>query len=288
MDVANWKESQVKAYVINLARSPERRAHMVDQLRSAGVEYEFIEAIDGRELDLNDSDTVSPVSLGRGQLQSGDWGGDRSWSGVVGCALSHFKAYHKILADGADAALVLEDDVMLPADIRQIIAAAAVHLAGADVVLLHYGNVNVACSRGLRLSRATAVHLTGARILAFPAEIADVSGAGAYLVTREACEFMTRVVLPVRVPADDWAFFFAKDALRSIRCIAPVPVEIDPKFQTTIDHAVPWSLQTFRHKTADTIPFVRQALTRRRQRANVQVEMVDRGSDQLCKNGTLS
>jgi GR25 family glycosyltransferase involved in LPS biosynthesis len=273
----------VKAYVINLARSPDRRAHMVSQLRRTGMEYEFIEAIDGCELDLDDSDIVSPASLGRGQILSGDRGGDRSWSGVVGCALSHLKAYQKILYDGADAGLVLEDDVTLPSDIQEIAAAAAVHMAGADVVLLHYGNVNVAYSRGLRLSRTTAVQLTGPRILAFPAEIADVSGAGAYLVTREACEFMTREVLPVRVPADDWAFFFARDALRSVRCVAPIPVEIDPKFRTTIDHVVPWSLQTFRHKAADTIPFVRQALTRHRQRVNVQVEMVDRPSDQLGK-----
>jgi GR25 family glycosyltransferase involved in LPS biosynthesis len=247
------------------------------------MEYEFVEAIDGSKLDLGDADAVGPISLGRGQIQSGDWGGDRSRSGVVGCALSHLKVYQKILDDGADVAMVLEDDVTLPSDIREITAAAAVHMVGADVVLLHYGNVNVAHNRGLRLSRTTAVQLTGPRILAFPAEIADVSGAGAYLVTREACEFMTREVLPVRVPADDWAFFFAKDALRSVRCVAPVPVEVDPKFRTTIDYVVPWSLQTFRHKAADTMPFVRQALTRHRQRLNVQVEMVDRPSDQLCK-----
>lgn len=273
----------MKAYVINLARSPARRAHMVNQFRRTGMEYEFIAAIDGNELDLEDSATVSPVSLGRGPIQRGDWGGDRSRSGVVGCALSHLKAYQKILADGADVALVLEDDVVLPADIQEITAAAAVHMVGADVVLLHYGNVNPTYSSGLRLSRTTAVQLTSRRILAFPAEIADVSGAGAYLVTSEACEFMTREILPVRVPADDWAFFFAKDALRGVRCVAPVPVEIDPKFRTTIDHIVPWSLQTFRHKAADTIPFVRPALTRHRQRANVQVDMVDRPSDQLCK-----
>jgi glycosyl transferase, family 25 len=273
----------VKAYVINLARSTERRAHMVRQLRTTGLDYEFIEAIDGNGLDLGDPATVGPISLGRGQLQSGVWGGDRSRSGVVGCALSHLKVYQRILADSADVALVLEDDVTLPADIHDIAAAAAVHMVGADVVLLHYGNVNVAYHCGLRLSRTTAVQLTGPRILAFPAEIADVSGAGAYLVTREACEFMAREVLPVRVPADDWAFFFAKDALRSVRCVAPVPVEIDPKFRTTIDYVVPWSLPTFRHKAADTIPFVRQALTRHRQRLNVQVEMVDRPSDQLCK-----
>ena len=40
------------AYVINLARSPERRAYISAELKKARVEYEIVTGVDGRDLDL--------------------------------------------------------------------------------------------------------------------------------------------------------------------------------------------------------------------------------------------
>jgi len=260
----------VKAYVINLVRSPERRAHMQRELHKTGMEYEFIEAVDGTECDLEDSSISSPISLGRGLIQQGAWRGARYWPGVLGCALSHLKVYRKILEDGAEVALVLEDDIILPADIHELAEAVAAHMTTAEVALLQYHNLGANHGRALRLSRMTATQLPRSRVLAFPAEIADVACSGAYVVTREACELMARLVLPVRVPADDWSFYVANYGLHGLRCVAPMPVGVDPTFHTTI----PWSLKRL------ALPLLGHALARRRQAVMTETELVDRRSDQ--------
>ena len=95
------------AYVINLARSTDRRAHITAELQRVGLDFEFISAVDGRTLDLSDSTLIDPSLVSRCVFPAG----------TVGCALSHFHVYQKILEDGRDTALVLEDDVILPDDL---------------------------------------------------------------------------------------------------------------------------------------------------------------------------
>ena len=48
------------AYVISLARSLDRRAHITAELAKTGLDYEIITAVDGRELDVRDTTIVDP------------------------------------------------------------------------------------------------------------------------------------------------------------------------------------------------------------------------------------
>ena len=53
----------VHAYVINLARSTERRAHIAAELGKFGIDYEIVEGVDGRDLDMHDPRTIDPSVL---------------------------------------------------------------------------------------------------------------------------------------------------------------------------------------------------------------------------------
>src|SRR5262249_4415431 len=53
----------MRAYVINLARSLDRRAHITAELQKTGLDYEFITAVDGRELDLDDPTIVDSALI---------------------------------------------------------------------------------------------------------------------------------------------------------------------------------------------------------------------------------
>ena len=121
------------AYVINLARSVDRRAHITAELKKTGLDYEIITALDGRGsfLDLRDRTIVDPALTYMTQFLPG----------TAGAALSHLSAYRKIIADGLDEALVLWDDVTLPADLGSLADAVAAQLAGAEVALLSYGSL---------------------------------------------------------------------------------------------------------------------------------------------------
>ena len=110
------------AYVINLARSVDRRAHITAELKKTGLDYQIVTAVDGRDLDLSDPAIVEPSLATK----------TASMAGAAGCALSHLIAYRNMIADGLDEVLVLEDDVILPPDLGILADAVADQLAGAE------------------------------------------------------------------------------------------------------------------------------------------------------------
>ena len=216
------KEPIMYAYVINLARSKDRRAHITAELQRAGLDYEVISAVDGRTLDLSGSTLIDPSLASRCEFPAG----------TVGCALSHFHVYQKILEDGRDRALVLEDDVILPADLRDLVDEVADHVTGAEVVLLNYSSYPPG---PLRMSLEGSVDLGLSRLLALPIHARQVVNAGAYVITREACERMTvEHLLPLRATADEWGFYYEEGFLDRVRCVVPGPVSKNPHFESTI------------------------------------------------------
>jgi glycosyl transferase family 25 len=256
----------VHAYVINLARSLDRRKHITNELKKAGLDYEIMTAVDGRDLDLRDRTIVDPALTYVTQFLPG----------TAGAALSHLNACKKIVADGLDEALVLEDDVSLPADLRSLTDAVADQLDGAEVALLSYGSYG-----SCKLSREGAIDLPSSRLLALPIEIRLVNSAGAYIITREACERMIKFVLPARVNPDDWWYFYREGAIDRVRCVVPLPVLKTPKLNSTLGSyslgngirgRLAWAL------VRQKIPLLHQAFTYRRQliyRQWNQQEIVD-------------
>lgn len=207
------------AYVINLARSADRRAHIVAELRKAKLDYEIVDGVDGVELDLDDQTTIDPALFTRSMWPAG----------MAGCALSHLRIYRKMIADGLETALVLEDDVALPGDLDGLADALAEHLAGAELVLLNYDSKD-----SCKMSREGAIDLPGARRLVLPIDVRQPASSAGYVITREAAKRMSESVLPVRVSPDDWWFFYREGALDRVRCVTPLPVTKSARFESTI------------------------------------------------------
>ncbi len=244
------------AYVINLARSQDRRAHMTTELTKTGLNYQIVSGVDGRELDLNESDLIDPVFLSRYPFSAG----------TAGCALGHLHAYQAILEDDQDEALVLEDDVTLPVDLGELVDDVAGHLTGAEVGLLNFAS---APPGPLKISSEGSVDLASGRLLALPVDVRQIVNAGAYVITRKACARMAESLLPIRASADAWGIFYEQGILDRVRCVVPQPVGKSPKFGSTIGI---YSLGTgmkarlagplVRHK----IPVVHRMMLHRRQR----------------------
>lgn len=95
----------IQIFAISLARAAERRAALVRHLSRLSVEFECVEAVDGRSLHMPDPTRVHPeCDIPAGQ---------------VGCCLSHFRVYERIVADQIPVACVMEDDGRLrPAAVR--------------------------------------------------------------------------------------------------------------------------------------------------------------------------
>jgi glycosyl transferase family 25 len=246
----------VRAYVINLARSPERRGHMVAELDKCGLDYEVVNGIDWRDMSdetLRDPKIVHPFVHHKNWFRPG----------VAGCALSHVEVYRRILADGLDTALVLEDDVALPKDLGGLVDDVSEHMVGAEVTLLSYDSDSIC-----KLSREGAIQLSSSRTLVLPIDVGKVASAAAFVITREACKRMNDSLLPVRAKADDWGFFFREGVLDRVRCVFPIAVEKSPAFASTIDYNPPGSLKARLLATAirHDVPFLNKAISYRRQR----------------------
>lgn len=239
------------AYVISLVRSADRRAHMVSQLARTQLQYTIVDAVDGRDLDTTDRELFDPSA-------------DSTFSpGIFGCVLSHLKVYRKILEDDLDVALVLEDDIVLPADLAALADAIAPQLTGAEVVLLNYHSQG-AC----RITEAGKVALPSARRLMQVADMGSPFSGGAYLITRQACARMAGFVLPVRSRADYWERFYRSGAIDRVRCVLPMPVDNSVVLRTTKDNFRPGSAQArlLEIVAAIRIPVVYQLLALRRRR----------------------
>ncbi|QZX98138.1 glycosyltransferase family 25 protein (plasmid) [Pantoea alfalfae] len=91
----------MKIFVINLSRSPERRASMEQQLSLLNLDYEIVEAVDGSQLSYTEiMKETMPLNYA---LSCGE----------VGCALSHINICKRIASEGIPMALILEDDALI-------------------------------------------------------------------------------------------------------------------------------------------------------------------------------
>ena len=206
------------AYVINLDRSPDRRAHMIAELKKTGLDYEFVSACDGRNLDLSDPSVVAPELLTKSPFPANH--------GAT--VLSHIRCYGRMIAQGRDAALVLEDDVLLPADLNALTDAVAAHMTGPEVALLSFTD-----PEPMKMANEGAVQLPHGRTLALPIDPWHVRSAGAYVITREGGERLIKSLVPLRSCADEWGYFYHEGFLDRVRCIVPSTVSGASQFHST-------------------------------------------------------
>lgn len=102
----------IKTFLINLDRDTERLAHMKALLERLQIEYTRFSAIYGKDIDAYAFvDEVKMLKTERRQLSPGD----------IGTALSHRGVYDLVLEGKLDYALILEDDVSLPYNFREIV-----------------------------------------------------------------------------------------------------------------------------------------------------------------------
>ncbi len=100
----------IPVYVINLARSLERKAWMEGELGRAGVTGIFARAVDGRRFGAR-CEIAAKANPARRQLSRAE----------AALTLSHRKVWRRFLASGAKHAAILEDDVHLGKNFKQIL-----------------------------------------------------------------------------------------------------------------------------------------------------------------------
>lgn len=191
---------------------------MADQLNVLQMPHEFLPAVDGRKLteanmrEMCDMDVV------------------RQWSqlltpGMIGCSLSHHRAYQKMVTENIDFALILEDDTRLSREVPRIVDELESNLRTGlldqnEPILLYYQS-----KEKVAFSNANSVRLKGGTGAFYPIDIWRPITTAAYVISLPIAKRLAALVYPVRYSPDSWAVFHRENAIGGLRCVLPLPVE---------------------------------------------------------------
>lgn len=214
----------VQTWVINLDRAPDRLARVREQLDRLQMPFTRLPAVDARAFTPAQQALLDAPAFHRHH-------GMTPLPGELGCYLSHIEVMRAFMASGAEAALVLEDDVRLHDTLPAVLAALMrSELRGRwDVVKLsavHSGTPVAVAELGQG-------PLSGHRLAVM---LSKCTGSSAYLMNRRAAEAWLRQpggLLPMQLPYDhafDRAWVYGLQQ----RLVVPTPCGHDDQVASTI------------------------------------------------------
>jgi glycosyl transferase, family 25 len=181
----------VPVFVVNLDRRPDRRDYMARQLEGMGLAWERWPALDAKT--ASDAEIARDVALEGHVIPMG--------RGSQCNACNHFAIMRRLVAGDAPAALVLEDDMELSADLAGFVAGAGWLPDGVGIV------------RFEKWSRRATSKLLGPALGASPVAGREIrrlfsrmGGSGCYLITRAAAARILEAKGILRHPIDHLLF----------------------------------------------------------------------------------
>lgn len=240
--------------MVSLASATRRREHIELQLRRANVNYTMCDTVVGN---LLSEDEVTELCDSEALAKHPTW----LTRGAIGCALSHLYIYRDMVKNNTPFALVLEDDMILPKNLNEHLEALTPILHTEEVVMLYYQS-----HKTLLLSSHEAVNYKNEYHLCYPVDIHQPITTGAYLITLAAAKRLADGILPIRVSADSWGYFFDHGLLKSMRCTYPRLIDAEP-FKSSIDYFhSSWKRTLSRWIDSVKLPGIYQMLRSRREK----------------------
>lgn len=213
----------MKVFVINLERSSLRRRSIEKQLIRLSMDYSIVKGIDYKNmLDKDFSESCSArFGAGGNFIKS-----------VFATSLSHLSVCKKIIDLDLPCAFIIEDDVILPDDIIDILAELEGRLSEGSVFLLRYYSH---MESPLTLTRQGMLPLKNHGGLFPVVQIRPVASAAAYIITRDVAERMLTKLVPVDHEADNFGLFNSKGIFEKLYCLYP-QVIVDAPFTSVIEY----------------------------------------------------
>lgn len=209
----------MKIFVINLKSSVERREVMGKQLNKLGLPFEIFDAVRGSALSEEEI-------MGYYDKDYYNTRPDYFTPGAVGCTLSHFFIYKKMVDEKIEVALVLEDDMVLDNNLPYLLEKLSGEIRNDEVIMLFYQSYFP-----INLSGSSTRPLTEKYNLYQVADTKGLRSTGGYIINYEAAKSLAEKLLPFSSFPDDWKSFYDRRMLNGVRVV--YPFLLDNTYQAT-------------------------------------------------------
>ena len=217
----------MRTFIINLARRPDRKQYIHDQLVNTALHYEYIDAVDAQSPDFDALRRDNQLTA------QGPWG--TMSHGTLACTLSHFKVLQRI-AEGEDRfAAVLEDDVAISPSFAEFVKDEDWIPEHAQIVRLEHWNdpkqVIVMDRDALTVGRFALKRLRS-----------RTAGSAGYIISRQFANHVLRHKHWFTMPIDHVLFNIGQSKLTRDACVyqlLPSVVIQDARWGTNISAAPP-------------------------------------------------
>jgi len=175
-----------------------------------------------------------------------------------------------IVEQGLSSALIVEDDVILPDDIDQILDSLESEIRQDDVISIYNRTMSIE-----KFSSFNAIEV-GKRQIVCPLEARVMRTAAAYVIGKKTAEGISRINNPVKYVADDWQAFYEIGAVSRYRLLHPIPVKLWP-FVSTLSYDSTSTAHSLIRHALSLIPFnqqlrqFRRAMIVKRREKNIRI-----------------
>ncbi len=180
-------------FVVNRLKDKDRFEYTKKMLDVFGVEYQFIEAVEGEDIPEDElskiySEEKAIKYIGRGMSK-----------GEIGCCMSHIKIYRIICQQQIPHAVILEDDMSISEDILPFLENLTALSTNWNVINLSKQIISPKIKWNIK---TWTIHKNYTVGLPYGA----VSSTGCYVITKEFAQYCIDNIFPIYAPMDDILF----------------------------------------------------------------------------------
>ncbi|HOC41339.1 MAG TPA: glycosyltransferase family 25 protein [Bacteroidales bacterium] len=209
----------MKVYVTALKSNKQRYEYINTHLRTLNIDYEIIDAVDKKNIsddDLRNYYNINDLNKIFCSIKIGN----------TANKMSREIAYNEFLRTNEKSALFLEDDVILPKNISEILGKLEQKIRDDEVILLDYRTANSSYKIGISTVNSEKINN---KILAYPLQLDGLVGGAAYILSRKVAEnFINLKVYQNLYTIDNWSNFYNSNVFSQLRVLYPVIIRLKP------------------------------------------------------------
>jgi glycosyl transferase family 25 len=213
----------IPVFVISLKSASDRMARTLRQLNDEAIQFEIIEAVDGRTLAEENFRDNPDFGIFKSGFYSRFLRKEE-----IGCTLSHMSILKRMVAENITAACILEDDNVYCRGFKEILSSFESTILTADLIYLGHRSE---CTTSEAMGRKMKLLEHPGYFIGEPLEMPY--GSHGYIITNSVALRLLENAYPVRVPYDVYLGNSTALGIR-ILLLQPPCIVSDPKFNSTI------------------------------------------------------